>query len=239
LLDRPVLHDLGERLRALKPYFKPMAALLIADAVILLAGTYVYIDAGRPEEPPWWWQEGGLIATLDAGQLFAASVFGFAAYFTFWERRVAASRSEAAGIFFWAIGAIGLAIFALDDYFTVHERLGEWLIGQLHFVPVVTQASSDMLVLGYAIGGLATIVLFRMEIFSGRPSATLLLLAAISSVVMVLVDGFGTTDAIRALEFPSQTFACTLLMLAFLVRWLEVRQPAPVASSMALRKVNA
>jgi hypothetical protein len=239
LLDRQALHELRDRLTALKPYYKPTAALIVAETVILLVGAYIYVDAGRPEEPQWWWREGGLVATLDAGQLLAASAFGLAAYITFWDRRVDASRSEAAGIFFWAIGALGLAIFAFDDYFTVHERLGDWLINQLHFVPVVTNVSSDMLIIGYAVGGLATLFLFRMEIFSGRPSATLLQLAAVSSVVMVLVDGFGTTDAIKVLEFPTQTFACTLLMLAFLVRWLEVRQAAPAANGVALREAKA
>jgi hypothetical protein len=239
LLDRQALHELRDRLTALKPYFKPTAALIVAESVILLVGAYFYLDAGRPEEPQWWWREGGLIATLDVGQLLAASAFGFAAYVTFWERRADASRSEAAGIFFWAIGAIGVALFAFDDYFTIHERLGDWLIAQLRFVPVVTNVSSDMLIVGYAVGGLATLFLFRMEVFSGRPSATLLQLAVVSSVVMVLVDGFGTTDAINALEFPTQTFACTLLMMAFLVRWLEVRQPAAMANSLELREVNA
>jgi hypothetical protein len=239
LLDRQALHEFRDRLTALKPYYKPTAALIVAETVILLVGAYIYVDAGRPEEPQWWWREGGLVATLDAGQLLAASAFGLAAYITFLDRRVDASRSEAAGIFFWAIGALGLAIFAFDDYFTVHERLGDWLINQLHFVPVVTNVSSDMLIIGYAVGGLATLFLFRMEIFSGRPSATLLQLAAVSSVVMVLVDGFGTTDAIKVLEFPTQTFACTLLMLAFLVRWLEVRQAAPAANGVALREAKA
>jgi hypothetical protein len=238
LLDRQSLRDLGVRLVGLKPYFKPTAALLVVDAIILLVGAYIYLDAGRPEEPLWWWREGGLIATLDAAQLLAASVCGFAAYFTFWERRADASRSEAAGIFFWAIGAVGLAIFALDDYFTVHERLGEWLVDQLHFVPVVTNISGDMLIIGYAVGGLATISLFRMEVFSGRPSATLLQLAALSAIVMVAVDGFATTEVLKALEFPTQTFACSLLMLAFFVRWLEVRQASGAAAGLQFSRAG-
>jgi hypothetical protein len=215
-------------------------ALLLIDAAVLLAGAYIYIDTGRQSDPPlWWFREGGLIATLDVGQLLLGGAFGIAAYRAFWKQTAQPSRSDAAGIFLWGIGGIGLAIFALDDYFTVHERLGDAVFDLFSFVPVITNVSSDMLVLGYALVGVTVIVLFRMELFSGRPSATLLQFAAVASVVMVLSDAFGTSDVVRALEFPAQTFACSLLMLAFAVRWLEVRQATPAQTGLSLQEAGS
>ena len=240
LPDRTSLRALGERIGALKPYFRPMAILLLVDTVVLLFGAYLYLESGRQEEPTlWWFREGGLIAMLDVGQLLLGATFGIAAYVAFWKQANSPSRTDAAGIFLWGIGGIGLAMFAMDDYFTVHERLGEWVFDQLSFVPVVTNVSSDMLIMAYAAVGLAVIVTFRMEVFSGRPSATLLQLAAVSSVIMVAVDGFATTDALKALEFPTQTFACSLLMVAFLVRWLEVRQSAPATAGLELSEARS
>lgn len=240
LPGRGDLAALSVRMGALAPYIRPTMALLLIDAAVLLIGAYIYIDSGRPDDPiVWWFREGGLVATLDVGQLLLGGAFGIAAYRAFWQQTAQPSRSDAAGIFLWGIGGIGLAVFALDDYFTVHERLGDAIFDLFSFVPVITNVSSDMLVLGYALAGLTIIVMFRMEVFSGRPSATLLQLAAVASVVMVLSDAFGTTDVVKALEFPAQMFACSLLMLAFAVRWLEVRQASLVKTGLNLQEANS
>jgi hypothetical protein len=238
----PALRDLrtlGSRIAALGPYIRPSATLLLFDSAILLFGAYIYVEQGRPNDPPlWWFREGGLVAMLDVGQLLVGGVFGVAAYLTFWEQPVRPSRSDAAGIFLWGIGGVGLVIFALDDYFTVHERLGDAIFDLFSFVPVITDVPSDMLVLGYTLIGVTVIVMFRMEVLSGRPSATMLQLAAVASVVMVLTDAFGVTYVIRALEYPAQTFACSLLMLAFAVRWLEVRQAGTARTETRLQEIT-
>jgi hypothetical protein len=238
----PALRDLrtlGSRIAALGPYIRPSATLLLFDSAILLFGAYIYVEQGRPNDPPlWWFREGGLVAMLDVGQLLVGGVFGVAAYLAFWKQPVRPSRSDAAGIFLWGIGGVGLVIFALDDYFTVHERLGDAVFDLFSFVPVITDVPSDMLVLGYTLIGVTVIVMFRMEVLSGRPSATMLQLAAVASVVMVLTDAFGVTYVIRALEYPAQTFACSLLMLAFAVRWLEVRQAGTARTETRLQEIT-
>jgi hypothetical protein len=66
----------------------------------------------------------------------------------------------------------------------------------------------------------------------------MLQLAAVASVVMVLTDAFGVTYVIRALEYPAQTFACSLLMLAFAVRWLEVRQAVTARTETRLQEIT-
>jgi hypothetical protein len=239
--DRLSLRALAARLSGLRPWARPLMAFLAIDSVLLIVGAYMYVDSGRPVDPPiWLFRERGLMAMWDAGQLLAGAGLGLASYLLFWKYRTQPSRSEAAGIFLWGIGGIGLAVFAIDDYFTLHEDLGEFILDDLlYFVPVVTNVPSDMLVLSYAVAGLAVIIVFRSEVLSDRPSATLLQLAAFSSIVMVLVDALATTEALEALEFPAQTFACSLLLLAFGVRYLEVTsrvpQSAPSSVEVATR----
>ena len=228
------LRSVGDSFASLKPYLWPIAALLTFDIAVLLAGAYMYVDEGRPEQPLWWWRERGLVAMVDASQLLIAAALGIATFVAFWKYRPHATRSEAAGIFLWGIGGIGLALFAVDDFFTIHERLGDAVFDTLGLLPVVTHLASDMLVVTYAVIGLAVIVTFRMEVLSGRPSAMLLQLAAFASIVMVLADGFATADVLRAFEFPAQTFACLLLVLAFAMRYLEVRQTMPSRTGLEL-----
>ena len=238
LQDRISPRALVARLSGLRPWFWPLMTILAIDGALLIVGAYLYVDSGRPDDPViWWFRERGLIAIWDTGQLLVGAGLGVATYSLFWKRRTQAPRSEAAGVFLWGIGGIGLAAFALDDYFTLHERLGDWLFDLLSFVPVVTNVSSDMLVLSYAAVGLAVLTVFRSEVLADRPSATLLQLAAFSSIVMVLTDAFATTESLEALEFPAQTIACSLLLLAFGVRYLEVtgreRQSGPSSVEVA------
>ena len=238
LPDRASMRAHARRVGDLKQYAAPTAAILLIDALLLSVGTYLFVEAGRPEDL-WWWRERGLIATFDVLQLLIGAAFGIAAYLAFWKQPGQPSRREAAGIFLWGIGGIGLAVFALDDYFTVHERLGEYVFDLMGFIPSITEEASDMLVLLYAFTGLAVIMIFRAELFSGRPSATLLMAAAAASVVMVLSDGFATTDVLMAFEYPTQTVANSLLMLAFAVRWLEVRQAAPARAELELSEAGS
>lgn len=220
--------EIGKRLAGLRPYARPLAFVLAADAVMLLTGAYLYVESGGQRSPPiWWFREGGPMAWLNAGQLMIGAAFGIAAYRAYWHRR-RGSRTDAAGIFLWATGGIGLAVFAVDDFFTIHERAGDWLIHQVRYVPILANLNGDMLILGYAVAGLVVLLTFRAEVFSGRPSATLLQLGAVAAVIMVAVDGFATALALKALEFPAQTLACSLLMLAFVIRRLEIgRVEAP------------
>jgi hypothetical protein len=171
------------------------------------------------------------MASLDVVQLLIAALCGLAAYRLFWRQPDGASLKEAAGIFLWGIGGLGLLLFATDDYFTMHEQLGTHLNGALAILPVALNMPDDILVLGYAVIGVSVLFVFRMELIADRPSATLLQLAAVASLVMVLTDIFATSTALKAVEYPSQTLANGLLMLAFVVRYQEVarrRQPAGI-----------
>jgi hypothetical protein len=230
-------NDLRSRLRDLSPYLTPIAIILLIDAVALLVGGYLYLDAGSPAERTiWWFEERHAVATLDVAQLMLGGVCGVAAYNAFW-RGPRASVKEAAGIFLWGIGGIGLILFAVDDYVSLHEQLGRHFQGAVNALPFGVNMPDDLLVLGYAVVGLCVLFIFRMELFEDRASATLLQLAALAALVMVTTDAFATTRAVKALEFPAQTLSNGLLLLAFGVRYLEitsrVRQEAPKSVEVA------
>jgi hypothetical protein len=218
-------NDLRGRLRDLRPYMTPITAVLAVDSAALLIGAYLYVDAGQPDDVIWWFRERRAIATLDVAQLLFGGVCGIAAYNAFW-RRPNAPVKESAGIFLWGIGGVGLILFGIDDYFSVHEALGRHFARIVEALPIVVNMPDDVLVLGYAVAGMAVLFVFRMELFEDRPSATLLQLAAVAALIMVVSDAFATRRALEALEFPAQTFSNGLLLLAFGVRYLEVTRAA-------------
>jgi hypothetical protein len=219
--------DLKHRLDDLRPHARVIAGVLVIDAAALAIGTYLYVQAGTPADRTiWWFEERSVMATLDVVQLLAAGVCGLVAYRLFWQRHPVTSSKEAAGIFLWGIGGAGLILFAFDDYVSLHEQLGRHFERGVNALPVAVNMPDDILVLTYAVIGLSVLFVFRMELFEDRPSATLLQLAALASIVMVTTDAFATTRALQALEYPSQTFANGLLLLAFAVRYLEVTSPA-------------
>jgi hypothetical protein len=222
--------DLGHRLNDLRPYGKLIAAVVLIDMTALLIGAYLYVESH--EESHWWFDERNVMATLDAGQLLIAGILGMVTYKLFWVRRPQANSKEAAGIFLWGIGGAGLILFAIDDYVSFHEQMGRNFESIVNALPVTVNMPDDLLILAYAVVGTCVLFVFRMELFEDRASATLLQLAALASVVMVITDAFATTRFLQALEYPSQTLANGLLLLAFTVRYLEVTSPqhAPVTN---------
>ena len=221
--------DLTQRLGAMVQHRGLIAAVLTIDITMLLIGAYLYIDSGRTSH--WWFDERNVMATIDVVELLLAGACGIAAYRLFWRLRLSATPTEAAGIFLWGIGGIGLLLFAVDDYVAFHEGLGPALEGGLTFLPVAVNMPDDILVLGYAVIGVAVLYVFRMEVFSDRPSATLLQVAAVAAVVMVLSDVFARSLALMALEYPAQTLANGFLALAFAVRLREVTAGHRVAAA--------
>ena len=185
-----------------------------------MIGAYLYIDSGRTSH--WWFDERNVMATIDVVELLIAGACGIAAYRLFWRLRLSATPAEAAGIFLWGIGGIGLLLFAIDDYVSFHEQVGPALERGLTFLPVAVNMPDDLLILIYAVVGVIVLYVFRMEVFADRPSATLLQLAAGAALVMVITDAFARSLALQALEYPSQTLANGLLALAFIVRYREV-----------------
>jgi hypothetical protein len=96
----------------------------------------------------------------------------------------------------------------------------------LGLVPDFITMPDDILVIGYAIGGVAVLVIFRHEVFRARNSTALLIPAAAASLVMVATDVLAQTRPLEALEFPAQTIAVACLTLAFVIRYREMKERA-------------
>jgi hypothetical protein len=216
-----LLDGLGVRLRAMAPQVPLFVTVLAIDAVAFGIGAYLYLQSDRTSK--WWFEERSVIATLDVVQLLVAGIAGIAAYQTFWRRRFGTTE-EAFGIFLWGIGGVGLLLFAMEDYFTVHESLAPMFIS---VIPGGTNAPDDIFILGYAFIGVGVLYVFHTELVAERGSTALLAVAAVSAIVMVLTDAFAHALALKAVELPAQTLADTFLMFAFLTRFLEVRSGAP------------
>ena len=225
----PILSRIRNQIGDLAPYARWLMLVVAFDAVLFLIGGKLYLDSGRTST--WWFAERSVVATVDVVQLLVAAAAGISAYTLFWRYPRTASRTEAAGIFLWGIGGVGLVLFAFDDYFTVHENLGDFLYATFSFMPRFANNVDDLLVLSYAAAGIATLYVFQMELRARRNSTTLLYMAAAASIVMVLCDAFAKTVALEALELPMQTLAVTLLMFAFVARYREVKEAAPANAS--------
>ena len=208
---------------ALRPHWGLIAAVLSVNTAFFAVGVALYLQAGRPLDH-WWFNELGVMQSLEAIQLAVAGVAGIRAYQLFWRREPSTrTAADAFGIFLWGAGGVGLLVFAADDFSGFHELIGRWLMS-LGVVPGFVNMPDDVLVLGYAAGGIFVLALFRDELFRARNSTALLIPAAAMSVFMVLTDAFAGPPALEALEFPAQTLAVACLTLAFVIRYLEVKE---------------
>jgi hypothetical protein len=216
-----VLQSARSRVAALRPHAPAIGALLAVNLSVVVAGGVVYAMEGTRGI----FDERGLMNTMDAAQLVLAGGLGVYAWTAFWRTRGdGAPLAERAGILFWGIGGVGLVMLAADDYFGIHEVVGDWM-ASVTVVPLFTNAADDMLTIAIAFTGLTVLYIFRHELVAPRPSSTLLLGAVGASVLMVATDAYGFGIS-RGLEFPAQVSAVGLLLLSFWARAREVNVAA-------------
>ncbi len=229
-LGSPRLHSLKGLLPAivarhfaLRPYWGLIAAVIAVNATAFVAGGWLYLGAGRPANY-WWFDDFGVTQSMEAVQLTIAGLAGIRAYQLFWRsddaRRTAA---DAFGIFLWLAGGTGLLVFAVDNFFGLHERAGG-LIAGTGAVPSFVNLPDDIFVLAYVMVGIMVLAVFKDELFRARNSTALLIPASLFSLAMAISDIAAEPLALTALEFPAQTLAVACLSLAFVVRYLEVKQ---------------
>ncbi len=206
------------RARLLEPHAKLILGVVSANVAALTVAAILH-HRYRFE---WAFSELGLISSLDAAQLLVAGLLGLFTFRLFWQR---ASRppspDEAAGILLWGLLGAGLLVFAADDFFSVHERVGNWAIGSDRTI-LLTNNADDLITLSYGAAGLMVLAVFRHELFAMRASSSLLLVGVGLSGVMLATDSFAR-GPLTGIEFPSQVLAVAFLLLAQRVRLLEVR----------------
>jgi hypothetical protein len=233
---RPFVQGLRDRMSQLRPHAPMIAGVLAFNAAVVITGAVIYVS----QDTRVWFNEKGVMNSTDATQLIVAGIAGVAAWRAFWAvRGDRAPISEAAGIALWGITGAGMFVLAADDYFGVHEMVGDWTAATLGSLPLYTNTADDFITLSVGLTGLSILWFFRGEVYAPRASTTLLIGAAGMAATMVIADVWGHT-AIRAAEFPAQVGAVGLLMLAHVVRWQEVRDavPAPVAERRQVSRME-
>ena len=93
-------------------------------------------------------------------------------------------------------------------------------------IPLATNNADDIMTLMYGVIGLIILAVFLHELFTIRASAVLLVVGVLASGMMLGTDAFGY-GFIKTLEFPSQVAAVRTLLLAMVVRYIEVRSALP------------
>lgn len=219
----------SDRIRMLRPHAGVIGAVAALNAAIVTAGAIVYFGYDNRVL----FDEKNLMNTSDALQLLTAGIAGIAAYRLFWTVRNADTPlDEAAGIFFWGIAGVGMLYLAADDYFGLHEAIGDAMASRTSMIPMFTNTADDIVTVFVGISGLTVLYLFRHELFARRASSALLVGGVVAAALMTLTDVYGH-GVVRPLEFPAQTAASGLLMLAFTRRYFEVqalRASAPASS---------
>ena len=212
-----------QRVSTLRPMWGLIAAVLALNALALASATYLHFG----QDASWAFSEFGLINSLDAAQLLMAGILGVLSFRLFWhgpsDRAAHATRT---GIFLWGTVGLGLILFAFDDFFDVHERLGTWIARNADVLPVATNNADDIMTLMYGVLGLIVLATFRHELFEARASSALLVAGVLAAGLMLGTDAFAV-GFIKALEFPAQVGAVALLLLALAVRYFEVRSALP------------
>lgn len=205
---------------ALVPYRKLVAIILVINVMALIAAGL----AGAALDTTAAFDEMGPITALKSVELLLAGVAGQIAFFRFWHRPRAEASPRSPGIFFWLLSGWGLTWFAFDDFFQIHERLGQWAMSHIGSMTLFLNNIDDVIILSYAVAALAGVYLFRREILSSQASLALVALGVALSLVMLVSDFFAPEGSLLAgLENPAQVMAVAFLFAAYAVRLREVQ----------------
>ncbi|MGE0057446.1 MAG: hypothetical protein AB7T32_05640 [Dehalococcoidia bacterium] len=156
------------------------------------------------------------------GQAIAAGVLGLFAFRSYWKRSDAtADLDQASGIFLWGSFAVVLIGIGVDYGLGIHEAVFGFSAAHFNVLPVLTDPSEKLIILGYAtIAGPAFLVL-RHELASTRASSTWLVVAM---AIGALVIAAGASDRIEGIQVYAQALTGAALMLAFASRLAETKR---------------
>ena len=216
----------------------PMVGVILAVNLVALivAGTIFLLKGERSAEPggiSWalTFGEFGPIQTLKAGQLLLTGVAGYLIYTRFWRLPQAEQRVDAPGSFFWILSGTGLLWLGVDDYFQIHERMGEVLEEGLGMTIPLLNNPDDIFVLGYGVVAMTMVAIFLGELLRSRASFPLLVTGFGFLVISLVVDFFaqeGTTPA--GLEDPTNVIGTAFILSAYLVKLREVTSELPAGT---------
>ena len=216
----------------LRPQWILVVGILAANIVAL---TVAFIADGLTGTLSGTVGEFGPMQTLKAGELLLAGVAGYYIYTRFWRLPQAEQRVDAPGSFFWILSGMGLVWLGLDDFFQIHERVGDLLEGGLGVSVPVFNNLDDLILLGYGIMGLALAAIFLGELMRSRAVLSLLAPGLGFLVISQGVDFFAPEgSALAVAENPTNIVGAGLLLSAYLVKLREVWGELPAVREPVL-----
>ncbi len=219
---------LSDSLERLRPHSGLVRGILAVDALAIVAGGVAFFVTGNEAAT---FGEFGPVQTLKAGQLLLAGAAGYLVYTRFWRLPLAAQRVDAPGSFFWILSGAGLLWLGIDDYFGVHERVGDVLAGGLGVTVPLLNNPDDLIVLGYGIVALTGGAIFLGELIRSRTSFPLLASGVGLVVISLAVDFFVPEGSAPAgLENPTNVLGAGFLLAAYLVKLREISGELPAAA---------
>ena len=152
---------------------------------------------GPASRPDLFFNEGGPIDGLSTILFTTAAV---TAWIVFW--LVRGSGTPAA--WFWLASAGGLAFFAIDDRFQLHERFGDWMEPAFGAAPLGFRNWNDIAVLGYGAVGLVLLAAALPAILRYRQTAVFLMVAFLCYGTHTFIDS--TVRRAPAKEISEEIF---------------------------------
>ena len=209
-----------------------VGAILAVDVIALgVAGTVYFLTADGFEQPSaTTFGEFGPIQTLKAGQLLLSGLAGYLLYHRFWSLPQANQRVDAPGSFFWILSGFGLVWLGIDDYFQIHERMGDVLEEGLGVTIPLLNNTDDIFVLGYGLVAMTMVALFLGELLRSRTSFPLLVTGFGFLAISLAVDFFAQEGTgLAGVEDPTNLIGTGFILSAYLVKLREVSSELPEA----------
>ncbi len=214
-----------DAIESLRPHWNLVGGLLAATVAALIVAAIVGGLTGTLSET---FGEFGPMQALKAGELLLAGVAGYYIYTRFWRLPQAGQRVDAPGSFFWILSGAGLVWLGIDDYFGIHEIVGDALEGGLGTTVPVLNNFDDLILLGYGIIGLTVVAIFFGELMRSRAVFPLLMTGIGFLIISQAVDFFVPEgSALSGIENPTNIIGAGFLLSAYLVKLREVWSELP------------
>ena len=120
------------------------------------------------------------------------------------------------------IAGVGMLYLAADDYFGLHETMGDAMASRTSMIPMFTNTADDIVTVFVGVTGLTVLYMFRNEVFARRASSALMV-AGVAAAALADPDRRVWPRRHPPARVPGAGCGQRPLMLAFTRRYFEVR----------------
>lgn len=195
----------------------PILLVLLIDLIAVAAAVVIYLKTGEEKLG-----EGSFLTHLSAIQLLAVSWISFQ-IFRIRNRGVTPVFILTNARLLWGLIAAGFLFLCADELFKIHESLDE-LIHSLFSLEEtgLTDRIDDLLILGYAVIGIAVIVRYRSEFFIMKRGVPFFICGFVALFLMIACDVFTNRDDLIRYVVDRDQIASVQTILSFAEEGLKV-----------------